>query len=45
MVGEGGREQFDKEFLKPNQTKNLGFCGRRQVGSLRVEALLILDFS
>ena len=30
----GGREQFDMLFLKPNQTKYSGFCGRHQVGSL-----------
>ena len=38
-------EQFYKLSLKLNQTKHLGFYGRRQVGSLGVEPLLILDFS
>ena len=38
------REQFDNIFLKPNQAKHLGFCGRNQVGSLGVEPFLILDF-
>ena len=37
--------QFDILSFIPNQTKHLGFCGRRQVGSLGVEPLLILDFS
>ena len=32
----GGREQFDSLFLKLNQIKHLGFCGRHWVGSLGV---------
>ena len=41
----GGREQFDSLFLKPNQIKHLGFCGRCQVGSLGVDTVLIFDFA
>ena len=40
-----GREQFDSLFLKPNQIKHLGFCGRCQVGSLGVDTILVLDFA
>ena len=43
--GGGGREQFDSLFLKRNQIKHLGFCGRCQVGSLGVDTVLTLDFA
>ena len=40
-----GEEKFNTLFFKPNQIKHLGFCGRRQVGSLGVDTVLILDFA
>ena len=43
--GGGGEEQFDSLFLKPNQIKHLGFCGRFQVGYLGVDTVLMLDFA